>query len=69
MDFFENHLQINKLIISEFSKMLSNINSDIQFYKNYELYNSEQKITLLEKKKVEIENIILVFNKTGKLHM
>ena len=51
MDFFENQLQINRLIIIEFLKMLSCIENDIQFYKDYPFDKSNIKIQKLESKK------------------
>ena len=68
MDFFENQLQINRLIIIEFLKMLSCIENDIQFYKDYPFDKSNIKIQKLECKKKEILEIIHFFNKTGRLH-
>ena len=68
MDFFESQLQINRLIIIEFLKMLSCIENDIQFYKDYPFDKSNIKIQKLESKKKEILEIIHFFNKTGRLH-
>lgn len=68
MDFFENQLQINQIIIIEFLKMLSSIDEDIQFYKDYPFEKSEIKIQRLESKKKEISGIVDFFYKTGRLH-
>lgn len=68
MDFFENQLQVNHIIIIEFLKMLSCIDKDIQFYKDYPFDKNDIKIEKLESKKKEILDIVNYFYKTGKLH-
>lgn len=68
MDFFENQLQVNHKIIIEFLKMLSCIDKDIQFYKDYPFDKNDIKIEKLESKKKEILDIVDYFYKTGKLH-
>lgn len=68
MDFFENHLKINQLLITEFLKMVTNLEEDIRFYKDYPFEKSEIKVQQLEHRKKQIQHIIGVYNTTGKLH-
>lgn len=68
MDFFEDQLQVNHKIIIEFLKMLSCIDKDIQFYKDYPFDKNDIKIEKLESKKKEIQDIVHFFYKTGRLH-
>jgi hypothetical protein len=68
MDFFENQLKINQIIIIEFLNILSSIEKDIQFYKDYPFEKSNIKIQKLEYKKKEILDIIHLFHETGRLH-
>ena len=67
MDFFENRLQVNKLIIQEFYKLIAHIDEDIEFYTNYPFKNSKGKIEILERTKNKLENIVRIYNTTGRL--
>ena len=57
MDFFENQLQVNHKIIIEFLKMLSCIDKDIQFYKDYPFDKNDIKIETNTAKKCIIKRI------------
>lgn len=66
MDCFENRLQVNKLIVQEFYKLIAHIDEDIEFYTNYPFKNSKCKIEILERTKNTIENTIEIYKTTGK---
>lgn len=68
MDFFEEHLQINKLLIQEFYKSILLIDDNIQFYQKYYIDDGKCKVEVLKKRKQDIENIILLYKTTGKIH-
>lgn len=68
MDFFEEHLQINKLLIQELNKSILLIDDNIQFYQKYYIDDAKCKVEVLKKRKQDIENIIILYNTTGKIH-
>jgi hypothetical protein len=68
MDFFEEHLQINKLLIQELHKSIMLIDDNIQFYQKYYIDDGKCKVEVLKKRKQDIENIILLYKTTGKIH-